>query len=281
MRILPVLLLLLLPSVAHAQEAPMSDEAFFEWAIAHGGERPLRDHLEPPRSYDDVAVIGGYYGLLNDRFREMDAPDVRVRLLVVPSFSPEWAIGIRHADGAFRIVYLTPATQLWRFPATEMLERGTVEYIGNLGEEELPDGEARRERTDDIVRDRRAALPATPQKVPLFRCEQPVGADLARRIEGLWRAMLRGVRPPENLLLGTDGVTYHFSMEADEGDLSGEIWSPPEGSTTGLLVAVAERMRAYCKAGGSESDGAALEQAVRAIEQRLADGVGEDSGAFE
>lgn len=280
MRILPALLLLLLPSIGHGQEPSDPDAAFFEEIIAQG-EPPLQDHLIPQRSYDDVSVIGGYYGLLNDAFREMHAPDVRVRLLVVPSFSPEQAIGIRHVDGAFRILYLTPGTQLWGYPAAEMLEEGVVEVVSTLDEAEAPDEGVRRERTEKAVRGLRSGMPATAREVPLLRCEQPVGAELARRIEVLWRKMLVDARPPEHVIGGKDGVTYRFSMAADGRDLSGEVWSPRGGSTTGLLVAVGERMRDYCNASGSGQAEADLTGAVLALEWRLNGGAGRESGASQ
>jgi hypothetical protein len=77
-----------------------------------------------------------------------------------------------------------------------------------------------------------------------------VSTPVAELLRDAWLAMLRQTRYPlPQNWNGHDGTTYHFaSHERGLGELNGQVWSPPEDSPTGQLVALATRLRALVEA---------------------------------
>ena len=78
------------------------------------------------------------------------------------------------------------------------------------------------------------------------RCEIAIDAALGARLVQVWKIMLSRARPSDKSPMGQDGATFHFSMRADFHVAGGQVWSPPQGSKTEMLVVITQTMRKLC-----------------------------------
>jgi hypothetical protein len=202
------------------------------------------DHLEP-----DISVLGGSPGkprydmALREALGEIFEFDIAVRMIGMPSFVPEYAVGLRKTalmNGTrYRVVALTLAK-----PITS-IQPVTIDKNGQLH------------------------APPLPWKRDLTRCETSINDSAGERIVEVWRKMLMRTRYSQQNARGTDGATYDFSMFVlGLGDLSGNVWLPERNSGTGTLVALANEMYDICtKQKGASMD--KLEKLTAELEQRL------------
>lgn len=202
---------------------------------------PAGDHLEPEWTPYLGVHMDGFDEILVSVFKEAYADDVRARLIVVPSFEPEYALGVKETKGTYRIFLLKPSTHLWYFPYREIVRRGQVQVLDENGSH--PDDETQRRLN--------ATLPDRPEDVPLSHCEIEIAKPVAETLIDIWRGMLVGTRfdepMPEGVVVVTgDGTTYHFSMKINYDRLAGKTWSPGPSSPTGKLVAITDTMRDLC-----------------------------------
>jgi hypothetical protein len=125
------------------------------------------------------------------------------RAVVLPSFSSEWVIVVHKPEGGTARVELRVAAEPI-WPRYERVPRPSYrEYSA-----EVPESVAR-------------ALTAAVQ-----------------------RALRLTRYPPSDNTGAGDGVTYHFaSFVLGDGDLAGQVWSPPEESDAGKLVAILDTLR--------------------------------------
>ena len=94
---------------------------------------------------------------------------------------------------------------------------------------------------------------ASARDVPKTACETPIERFVAEDLRTIWKRMVMAVRYPDAVTVGLDGTRYHFSVHV-YGNVSygGQIWSPPEHTLTGKLVALSDLMRDYCLHDGAE-----------------------------
>jgi len=229
----------------------MNKLAFLFAAAAIGGSAfaaepdmqppPRPDHLVP----EDSLLSGGfgprlasYYAYVQEAFREGFDWDVDVRAVVLPSFRPEILVGIRSTGEepkGFRVFYLrAPGLGFMRYKDHEAAER------------EGP--------------------PKPPGEVKLTRCEKPLAAPLALRIEKVWKDMLLETRHEPRGSNGPDGVTFHFSARGEMQNLAGKTWSPDETSKPGMLAKLADSLVDYCDGKVTTAD---LEVQTGALEKKL------------
>ncbi|MEA3065518.1 MAG: hypothetical protein QOJ27_1970 [Sphingomonadales bacterium] len=215
---------------------------------AHSRLAPIR---EPS------GVLADYEADVRRVFREGFAAGVMLRAIVRPSFSEEYAVGLRRTQKGYEIFALQPSRQIWAYQAIRLYKRGRAGVIilddpgpgGKSGKraELLGDpGAALRDGTAEEVARLEKDLPADPGDLPLERCAAAVDDGAAAALTAAWRRMLDAVRPDEDLMPGLDGTSFHFSMEADGRRLAGEAWSPQEGTRPARLARLAEAMRDYC-----------------------------------
>jgi hypothetical protein len=235
-----------------------------------GPGEPDWDHLEPgnPGAEFPFQPVNRFTTLVNGYLGAARAGDVRLHVVVYPSFAPEYAAGILRVSGQARIFRLESREQLWSDPAMWTLESGTGQGLyAEVGFHE----------TDELRARMKAAYPAVPADVPLSHCERSVPQGLAAAIEGVWARMVRGARASPQPSWVLDGVTYLFSMHGG-GGREGYVWSPPGGSRTDRLVRVADLMSDYCRTQEPDAVRAKLEDEVAALAEAL-DAAGEPAAA--
>jgi hypothetical protein len=239
-------------------------------AVAQRRWQP-EDHLEPDRS-----VLGGsasspdYDMLLSDLLRDAYDTGVDVRMVALPSFFPEYVVGLRSFEtigaGAFkrvvrgppyRIFVLAPEAQLWTYESIAALKRGQEKAFDKNGNS----------RQQAAIAELQSKVPADPHDLKIGHCEADISGVLGDRIVALWGRMLLSTRYSARYSGGADGVTYHFSAFVPKaGMLAGQVWSPARDSATGTLVSLADRMRAVCEKKATMTE---LDQLTTELEQRL------------
>ncbi|WP_435016936.1 hypothetical protein TA3x_004519 [Tundrisphaera sp. TA3] len=87
------------------------------------------------------------------------------------------------------------------------------------------------------------------RKIKATRRSRPVPGPLADEIRSLWERMLLETKHPKTPGRGLDGITYYFSAWVrGYGEISGQVWSPKEGSKAEKLTRLAKAIGDY--AGG-------------------------------
>ena len=77
-------------------------------------------------------------------------------------------------------------------------------------------------------------------------CEIAIDAGLGARLVEVWKRMLAQAKPSDDAPMGLDGATFHFSMRDDFHLAGGQVWSPPQGSKTSMLVVISRTMTKLC-----------------------------------
>ncbi len=248
-------------------------------------ERPRYDaHLLPEDSvYTDIGLrtADPYYSLdadyeenvvrvLFDAFHE----PVVARVVVYPSFEPEYVVGLVLNGGKYGLLHLEPDIQLYQFEALEIMK------AGGFKPNKDPDGSKHAASIRELEDD----LPPSRDDVAVKRCEREISEKIGAKLYALWGEMLFRTRYPDlrpadpnstarMINIGIDGVRYHFSLDYPGLFLAGNIWSPSPESNTGQFVAIAELMKEACRAEDSESILADLEQRVDGLAAALSETV--------
>jgi hypothetical protein len=226
------------------------------------------DHLEPEGS-----VLGGsassldYDIMLRDLLHDAYDSSVVLRMVGLPPFTPEYAVGLRSlkpfGEGApYRIFVLTPNAQIWTYHNIAALKSGDVRVVSD---------------TNNAARDKQIAelqssVPANPRDLKIGHCEIALSEALGNRIASVWRKMLMNTRYAAQFAGGSDGIGLHFSMFVrGRGTLAGELVASRRNSATGTLAALANAMRDVCE---KKATGANLENLTSELEQRLQKGEG-------
>lgn len=238
------------------------------------------DHLLPEASvYTDIRTLtGDKYSSVYADYEEnvarvlIDAfnDSVVARVVVLPSFEPEYAVGLTLQDGNYAILVLEASTQLVNFEHLEMMRAGAYRQADDL------DGSKQAAEIKDIE----SQLPASRKDVAVKRCERKVSERVGAKLYTLWSEMLFRTRypdlrpanadaPPAPLGLHIDGTAYHFSFEYPGFTLAGKIHSPTEESITGRFVAITRLMKDACHAEDNEGLIVDLEHHVDELTARL------------
>jgi hypothetical protein len=242
-------------------------------AVAQPRWQP-EDHLEP-----DGSILGGtafssdYDTLVRDLLRDAYALRVEVRMVALPSFSPEYAVGLRsfktYGWGApYRIFVLTPKAQIWTYSSIAMLKSGQIK-TGTWGS---GNQDSRQDLQKKEIARPETQVPANPRDLKIDRCDISLSEVLGDRIVEVWRKMVQATRYPAQYSAVLDGVGYHFAMVSPKaGLIAGQTRSPNPASTTGMLVTLADTMRAVCEKKATMTE---LDQITTELEQRLQKGGG-------
>jgi hypothetical protein len=240
------------------------------------------DHLEPESSIlGGTAILSGYDGLVRDLLHDAYDMSVDVRMVAMPSFIPEYAVGLRSYEttgaGAlkaiargtpYRIFVLSPEAQIWTYESIAMLKRGQ-EHVGTWSDKNLDSQQAIQKK--EIAR-LETKVPANPHDLKIDRCETDISGVLGDRIVQVWSKILLATRYSAQYSTGLDGASYHFSAVIPKaGVLAGQVWSPDRDSATGSLVTLADTMRAVCEKKATMTE---LDQLTTELEQRLRKGEG-------
>lgn len=214
------------------------------------------DYLEPePSIYGGDAFSAQYDSIVVSVLHAAYDRDVVLRMLAEPSFGPEFAVGLKGApNGPYQIFTLQPSVHLWGYETVSMLKSGEVKVI---------QGDANKE-----IQALQSHLPRDPKDVAVTSCFASVDSATAARISAVWEKMLRATHFPDHDTMGLDGEIFHFAMRAKFQFLAGQVWSPPEQSPAGMLVAVAGAMKAHCEKHDNQTL-VALGRAVDALAGKL------------
>jgi hypothetical protein len=240
------------------------------------------DHLKPENSVlGDTAIFSDYDTLVRDLLHDAYDMGVDVRMVALPSFFPEYAVGLRSfetrgtgpfktiARGApYRIFVLAPEAQIWTYESIAMLKRGE-EQVGTWSDK---NGDSQQAMQKKEIAKLEAKMPANPHDLKIDRCEADISGVLGDRIVEVWRKMVLATHYPAKYDTILDGEFYHFSMVSPKaGPISGQTHSPYRDSATGTLVTLADTMRAVCEKKATMTE---LDQLTTELEQRLQKGEG-------
>lgn len=198
-----------------------------------------QEHLKPEVSVFSDDVLYDYHRMVVDGFGEAFERNVHARVIVVPSFMPEYAIALKEDSGTYRLFRLAPEKSYW-----------SVYYAREFGSDR-GDADSHRE-----------------PKIAEKSCEREVTSDLASSILEVWEAMLLKTRHKKSDEIGLDGVTYHFAGRFNFQLFSGQIWSPGPDTQPGKLVGLAQAMGAWCE-DGTSSNVESVERAVTALAREI------------
>ncbi|MEY4879712.1 MAG: hypothetical protein RJB62_1181 [Pseudomonadota bacterium] len=207
---------------------------------------------------EHATSLAPYHEMVISVLRDAFTDDVRARLIGLPSFTPEYALGIRERNGVYSIFHLQSQAQLWSYENLRMLEELPADYAPGH-ESEIA----------DAIAEYHSELPGDYHDVQTgARCEVTITPALGARLVELWKKMLLETHYGDTIALGPDGTDYHFSMTADGQLMAGKVWNPPPESKTGAMISITETMRNLCFTG----DGnllAQLEPQIDALEAQL------------
>lgn len=212
-----------------------------------------RDHLEPEDSPFSEVHFSEYVDLVLEYLDTAYDENVKVRLIAMPSFSPEYAVGIRRLGEKYWIFYEAPTVQLWEYQTLMGMDELTTVTVNTQGDYVK----------DTELEEKKKKLPQNPMNIPSTQCDREIPRVLAKEIQYIWHEMLYDTRFHREFMWGRDGVIYHFSASVDGRTLAGQIWSPEENSRTGRLVDVSNLMVDYCL--DNKKNASKLIQKVRAL----------------
>ncbi len=192
-------------------------------------------HLVPEPSAAFMDFQPGYWDVEGHVFAPAFEKDVRAMALVEPSFSPEFAIGVREGAGKYSVFYYVAPDHLWDYAALEMMKKGEIQSSQNG-----------KSTTKEEIAKLQASLPADPASIKLVRCDVPVDPELGKTIIGIWRSVLLQTHYDEKPTFGVDGDIYHFSMDIDLQSLTGQVWSPNEDTDIGRAVGLIYTIKYIC-----------------------------------
>ena len=201
------------------------------------------EHLVPEdNQFTRAALPNGegslapYYEMVLKVLKDAYTEDVRARVIVMPSYGPEYAIGISEKNGRYSVFQLALDAQVWRY---EMLQGAksvdTSQFDPSVVKE-----------FQQAIAEMEKSLPKKFEDIGVKRCEAAVPAPLGKNIVGIWKAMLLQTRSTPERTVGRDGTDYHFSMPDETQQLSGKAWEPPTESIAGGLVRIVDTMKNFC-----------------------------------
>jgi hypothetical protein len=220
--ILPLTLFaaLILIAPSHANEHLEPEYSQF----ARAGLPPSATSLRP---YHEVVIT-----VLQGAF----APDVRARLVAMPSFTPEYALGIKENGGSYKIFHLASQSQLWSYENLKTLRE--IQDAGGLPGQET--------NIADAIAEYESRLPDDYHDVETSYCEFDIPSELAEDLLAVWEKLLLETRYGDQAPVGPDGTDYHFSMAASGVVMAGKVWDPDPQSKTGAMVSITETMKNLC-----------------------------------
>jgi hypothetical protein len=211
-------LILLTPSQANEHLEPEYSQ------FARAGLPPNATSLRP---YHEIVIT-----VLEGAF---DA-DVRARLIAMPSYTPEYAVGIRETNDRHKIFHLASQSQLWSYENLKTLR--AIAEAGGLPGQDTNIAEA--------IAEYEARLPGDYHDVETNYCEIDIASELAEDLLVVWERILLETRYGDQEPVGPDGTDYHFSMSASGVIMAGKVWSPNPQSKTGAMVSITETMKNLC-----------------------------------
>jgi hypothetical protein len=199
------------------------------------------DHLVPDRSvYAEPFLMD--YALMVSELLPPEKMEV-MRVLVFPSFQPEYAISIQKPGKKYRLEVRQPAKSYWGYKSLEFMKSGSTTT--------LKDGEFRKDQEGISNLEKEYSI--SPSDMEINRCSKPLSEAMATDILSILERELFRVKHPEKDSGGLDGSKYHYSMRKGLRTLAGQTWSPSNNLPTGKLVGISNSLYEYCFKGTPEN----------------------------
>lgn len=137
---------------------------------------------------------------------------MKLMVRVLPSFIPEWAVGVTAQGGTYRLTAVEFNQSLW---ASSWVKTGrqTMQQDFSVAKATV---------TAHTVR---------------------ISTELYQLLATEWHRSIRAARPPD-ISGARDGTSYYFKLPSGECGLA---WSPDQDSRNGRLVALVDALRAAAK----------------------------------
>ena len=223
------------------------------------------EHLEPEYSQfaraglpDSATSLRPYHEIIISVLDGAFDPDISARLIAMPSFTPEYALGIREVEGTYKVFHLASRSQLWSYENLKTL-RGLADAGGFPGQDE---------NLANAIAEYEALLPPDYHDVQTDYCEVEIPSGMASDLLEIWESVLLETRYGDQEPIGPDGTDYHFSIRASGVIMAGKTWSPDPLSKTGALVSITETMKNLCLT-GDQNLLAQLEPQIEAMQVEL------------
>jgi hypothetical protein len=213
-------------------------------------------HLELKSKQD---LRDKYEVFLRKVFSRIYRDDVVLSVLCVPSFVPEEAAGITKSPTGYQVFSVTLSASVW-----------STEYHSIIRSFDEHNREIRWKPADNT----KQGLPVSYRDIKTRIQARPVSADLAERIQQLWRAkLLESLNPPpgpdeSERYITTDGVSYQYSMRLQgHGRLTADGKLVLENTPVWLMGEFSEALSAYANGKISED---VLKEELRRVETKKA-----------
>lgn len=157
--------------------------------------------------------------------------DVVLRMIELPSFVPEHAVGVRKVIGHYEIFSVAAAEQVWNY-------EGRHSDAGKIIVK--PDGNLDYSQVNMNVQPGKWEF-----KIPLNRCSVAISDATADLLSKLWERALLQTRFDESQDFGADGTVFHFAMRKGYSFMAGQAWTP-RGPLVSGLAKVGYAMQEYC-----------------------------------
>ena len=193
------------------------------------------EHLIPEESeftHLDRYDFDPYYANVKSAFKNAYDRNIFARLIVIPSFTPEYALAVAKEDETYKIIHFSPSHHIW-----------AIESMRSY-------------RNDETIDELASSFPESVEDVTVETCELNIPTKLGENLYKLWGEMLYRTRyidqrpidsgEDSTMTFGLDGTTYHFAFEHQQQVLNGKIWSPDEESPTGQFVEITNLMKRAC-----------------------------------
>ena len=225
--------------------------------LATAASVTAQDHLEPGEAF---ANLGKYPEYVRRVLAGGYSKDVVLRVLLLPSFSPEEVAGIRKRNQEYDAFCITPRTAVWDTYTIKEKESGEIRVFDVNGKRVTP------QKNKDLL-DLKKRAPSDYQHIKIQRWSTPIPASVAERVIRLWRQMLLDARPGADERVGVDGETYEFAMPLNgRSVLTAEVWSPEKGTRTEALVMVAHALSQFAR---GSMDTQELIKRLKSLESRI------------
>lgn len=201
------------------------------------------DHLVPDVPF--LLDIDNYTLAVRKLFSSGFSEDVVLRAFVVPSFEPEYMVGIRKIGTDYFAFLLAADVNVTRLTSSE----------GALGDDQ--DGDS--SRLPDVICPELDGVIVNTQ-------QRRISAQTAERTGSIWSMELLKVKHPHSPPLVIDGTTYRFSMFIERyGHAGGRIDNFDSGSNMESMVQLVKALAGFSR---GEVDEPAIEQRLIDIEDR-------------
>jgi hypothetical protein len=191
------------------------------------------EHLEPEESrFTRMPFLENYYQTVISALEVTYKPDIKVKAIVLPSFRPEYAVGIKKNNGIYHVFHKQPSLSYWGYTSLELMKQENIKVI--------KDGKSQRDLKG--IQRIESRYPKNFRDIKINTCERTLEETLAIKIIAAWEIMLLQTSYTLESTGGLDGTTYHFSNNR----MAGQTWSPSARTKPGKLVAITDSLIKYC-----------------------------------